>query len=100
MVMEYEVRVDFCGCEETCFVEADSPEEAEDLAVDEAADLLYIKDVIEANDGGFSVVVGFDSSNGHAEQTYDEEVRSEHKAIDNAFEDAMYDISVVDVKTI
>ncbi len=98
--MEYEVRVDFCGCEETCFVEADSVEEAEDLAVDEAADLLYIKDVIMANDGGFSVVVGFDSSNGHTEQTYDEEVRSEHKAIDNAFEDAMYDISVVDVKTI
>lgn len=91
---EYEISVNFngyVGSDVTYTVDADSYEEALDLAVEQAKDDLDVLDVVEADEGLYDVTVGFAGMIG-VEETYAVYADDEDEAADVAIDEAADDL--------
>ena len=96
---EYEVIVGFAsyvGIEETYNIDADSEEEAEELAIEEARWDLGATDVEDLGDGEYRVTVNFAGYVG-GEEEYTVDADSEEEAEENAVEEAVWDLGVVSI---
>lgn len=99
---DYEVTIGFAGfygIEQTYTVNADSEEEAEELAIEEAKGDLGIENVESLGDGEYRVTVNFATFYG-ADEDYDVDADSEEEAEELALDEASYDLSVESIELI
>ena len=91
----YDVNVNFggyIGADKEYGVYANSEEEAEEEAFEEAREDLEPIDIIQVDDTEWEVTIGFDGLIG-VEETYTVYGEDEDEAIENAIEEASYDLN-------